>query len=135
MLFSFAVENLMKAFLIREKKTEYETRMRTKPNLPKELKTHDLVKLAIAVGEVFPRFKRLLDRDCEELLRRLTRRAEWSGRYPVPTDYRALTGIAPFLDGTPGLLSQKFSNDPHDALRLVNELCHTLNLHLKNAAS
>jgi hypothetical protein len=128
MLFSFAIENLMKAFLIRERKAEYEVRMKTSPNLPKELKTHDLMKLAIAVGEINPRFKRLFDRDFEELLRRLTRRAEWSGRYPVPTDYRALTGIAQFLDGSPGLLSHKVSTDPHEALRLVSELCHALNL-------
>jgi|SRR5208337_3470247 len=128
MLFSFAIENLMKAFLIREGKAEYEVRMKTKPNLPRELKTHDLMKLAIAVGEIIPRFKRLFDRDFEELLRRLTRRAEWSGRYPVPTDYRALPGIAQFLDGSPGLLSHKVSTDPHDALRLVNELCRALNL-------
>src|SRR5260370_41491742 len=57
MLFSFAIENLMKAFLIREKKAGYEVRMKTNPILPQELRTHDLLKLATAVGGIRPRFK------------------------------------------------------------------------------
>jgi hypothetical protein len=128
MMFSFAIENLMKAFLIREKKAEYEVQMKSNPILPQELRTHDLVKLAIAVGEVRPSFKRDFDHDREELLRRLTRRATWSGRYPVPLHYRQLQGEERFLDGTVGLLSYKTSADPNEAIRLVNELCIALNL-------
>lgn len=128
MMFSFAVENLMKAFLIRERKDEYMARMRAKPKLPNELKTHDLVKLATVVGEMRPRFKLAFDRDREELLRRLTRRATWSGRYPVPLDYTRLTAKTRFRDGTFGILSYKMSSDPQDAVRLVNELSLVLEL-------
>ena len=128
MLFSFAIENLMKAFLIRERKGEYEALMKVEPVLPRELKTHDLVILATAVGQIRPRFKHLLDRDCEELLRRLTRRATWSGRYPVPTEHRKLSGIEQFMDGSSGSLSYKVSTDQPDAMRLIKELSFALGL-------
>ncbi len=128
MLFSFAIENLMKAFLIREKKAGYEVRMKTNPILPQELRTHDLVRLATAVREIRPRFKQELDRDREELLKRLTRRATWSGRYPVPVGYQELSGEQRFLDGSVGSLSYKTNSDPGDAVHLVNELCSALGL-------
>jgi len=128
MLFSFAIEDLMKAFLIKERQSEYEAFMKARPVLPGELKTHDLVVLATAVGKIRPRFKHLLDRDCEELLRRLTRRATWSGRYPVPVEYPELSGLDQFLDGSSGSLSHKVSTDQSDAMRLIRELCLALGL-------
>jgi len=47
LLFSFAIENLLKASLVSHRKAEYEHQLKAHPVLPPELKQHDLVKLAI----------------------------------------------------------------------------------------
>ena len=102
MLFSFVIENLLKASLVRDKKTEYALQLKTKPVLPRELKEHDLVKLVIKAKEA-AKVKAEVDHDQEELLRRLVRRAVWSARYPVPASAEGMPGLQRFRDGKLGL--------------------------------
>ena len=93
MLYSFAIENLLKASLVSHKKVEYEHQLKERSVLPNELKEHDLDKLAIKAKEAARAAAELDDED-EELLRRLTRRAVWSARLPRTCAPRTHTGVA-----------------------------------------
>ncbi len=130
MLYSFAIENLLKASLVSHRKVEYEHQLKEHSVLPRELKEHDLVKLAIKAKEAAKATAELADED-EELLRRLTRRAVWSARYPVPTRYEHMAGLQKFRDGELGSISQETNADATDAQRLVHELSHELKLPLR----
>jgi len=80
MLASYAMENLLKALLIREKAFGIEAFNR---GLPDKLDTHDLVSLADSVG--------LVANDVvAELLTRMSSYAYWAGRYPAPTKEKFL---------------------------------------------
>jgi hypothetical protein len=84
MLVSFAMENLFKALIIKKEGEQLRKELRDKRRFPKKMKTHNLVDLAKQVA--FPI-------ECtpeEHLLRRLSRRSEWAGRYPVPLDEKRL---------------------------------------------
>lgn len=83
MLVSYAVENFLKAFIVRAKKNELESMLNSAdtPKFSEILKSHDLVKLARESR--FP----IKDQLQEDLLRRLARSAVWYGRYPVPTNF------------------------------------------------
>ncbi len=100
MLMSFCVENLLKAALIQVKGLSYKRDFRSclqadkksSKCFPFELKTHDLfdlsekADLALQDGE-------------EDLLRRLSRCAEWAGRYPSPLRYEEMSGAETFSNG------------------------------------
>lgn len=92
MLVAFAVENLLKASVVRDKKLEYEREFERSGSLPKELKSHDLTDLARRAGLRF-------DIAEEDLLRRLSRSAMWFGRYPVPLHYKQTALAEMFSDG------------------------------------
>lgn len=100
MLMSFCVENLLKAALIQAKVSSYKRDFRSCLHadkkssrcFPSELKTHDLFKLSEAAGLT------LQDGE-EDLLRRLSRCAEWAGRYPSPLRYEEMSGTEEFSDG------------------------------------
>jgi hypothetical protein len=92
MLVSYAIENLFKGALVRENSQRYKNDFGATKKFPEELQEHDLVRLA-----TLTRFT--LDLAREDLLRRLTRCAIWHGRYPVPLDYRELSGTETFKDG------------------------------------
>jgi len=83
MLIAYAVENLLKAAQVRARGFRYEEEFKDDGQMPKELKTHDLVNLAKMVGLK-------VDLQSEDLLRRLEQCAVWRGRYPVPTAYPEL---------------------------------------------
>ena len=92
MLLAFAVENLFKAAIVREKSWEFKQDFRNKSKFPNELNNHDLVELAKQVH-----FNYSLEE--EDLLRRLTRHAKWAGRYPVPLYYKKSARGEEFDDG------------------------------------
>lgn len=94
MLISYAIENFLKAFIVRVKKDELESILNSadNPKFPKILKSHDLVKLAREA--CFP----IRDQLQEDLLRRLARSAIWYGRYPVATNFHR-ANKEQFLDG------------------------------------
>jgi hypothetical protein len=92
MLMAYAMENLLKAAIVRVNSSEYKQAFRAKRKFPAALKGHDLMDLARKAG-----LKVNLDE--EDLLRRLTRSAVWFGRYPVPLYYRDNAGAETFSDG------------------------------------
>jgi hypothetical protein len=117
MLCSFALENLLKSRIVERRRFEFADSLRSTSKLPEELKGHDLYKLMCAAD--------LKDLAAEEesLLRRLTRSAEWYGRYPVPVSAPKLD---PFQkskhDDFQISLTQYSSDDRNDIKRLLREL-------------
>ncbi len=85
MLVAYAIENLCKGQLLRDRSEELratvakQIKEREPVKLPEWLKTHKLLALARSVG-LAPSFAE------EDLLKRLTFNSEWFGRYPLPTD-------------------------------------------------
>jgi hypothetical protein len=92
MLLAFAVENLLKAAIIKHHGLDYRMAFRERPKFPEQLKKHDLIELSKDAQLV-------IADDEEDLLRRLTRSAIWFGRYPVPLDYCEMSGVEEFNDG------------------------------------
>lgn len=90
-LIAYALENLCKGYIVDNLPRSVRENIRSKGVLPKELDSHDLVKLVERTGLV-------PDPQEEELLRRLERACIWYGRYPVPRFYRDL-GPKQFKDG------------------------------------
>ena len=110
MLISFAVENLLKAIIVREMRSEIIDEL-IRGRFPKILKSHDLI--ALSQLAEFPVKNQLY----EDLLHRLCRSAVWHGRYPVPLDYRSGRS-ARFLNGK----EYTISLDREIDLDLVKEL-------------
>jgi len=77
MLNAFALENILKAFIVRMQRAQW-TAIK---QIPKELRTHDLFILSktAKTQATAPAYR-------EELLRRLSRSSTWYGRYPIPVD-------------------------------------------------
>ncbi|MBI4232722.1 hypothetical protein HY605_05830 [Candidatus Peregrinibacteria bacterium] len=92
MLIAFAVENFFKAAMVRKNSYAFKQAFKLDNKFPKELLSHDLVKLANKAHFDFTLKE-------EDLLRRLTRHAIWAGRYPVPVDYKKSAGGEKFSDG------------------------------------
>jgi hypothetical protein len=111
MLMGFAFENLFKAVIVRRdgRGSPDKTKMLAK------VKDHDLPRLAKDAG--FP-----LDREREDLLRRMTRCAVWEGRYPVPTSWDKGRNTEIFSDGQSFLVAFFAGNDPERIDKLLNEL-------------
>ena len=104
MLMAFAVENLLKAGAVAQRGMEYKATFRESLAFPRELRSHNLVKLASTVG------LRLREGE-EDLLRRLARSAVWCGRYPAPMEYSAMSGTERHSDGSEYSVSWFGGND------------------------
>ena len=92
MLAAFAIENLLKAKLIRLHRGRIIDEVPRNAILPRFLKSHDLYNLAVRAG-----FS--VDSEDEKLLRRLARAGVWDGRYPAPAHARDLTALVTLSDG------------------------------------
>jgi hypothetical protein len=86
MLAGFAVENLCKGYLAGLLTPEEQEDVKA-GELPKKLKTHDLVELVRSTGMTFS------DRD-KDLLYRIGEAAIWRGRYPSPTYHDKIVSFA-----------------------------------------
>ena len=115
MLLAYAVENLLKAAIIRKKSLEYKSKFRETLKFPKELQSNDLVNLARKAQLEF-------SREEEDLLRRLTRSAVWYGRYPIPLHYKHSSGAETFCDGKDYLVSWFGGNDVERLNKFVDML-------------
>ena len=85
MLLAYAIENILKAKIVSIKCLEFKEKIDDSGRLPEELKSHDLYDLA----------KRLdisLNLKEESYLKRLSRSAVWTGRYPAPIKFEDLMG-------------------------------------------
>ena len=121
MLIAYAVENLLKAAIIREKSFEYKREFSETLRFPKELQSHDLVELARKANLN-------ISREEEDLLRRLTRSAIWYGRYPVPLDYKDISGVDIFSDGKKYFVSWFGGNDLERINKFIESLKDRLNI-------
>lgn len=90
MLAGFAVENLCKGYLAGLLTPEEQEDVKA-GELPKKLKTHDLVELVRSTGMTFS------DRD-KDLLQRIGEAAIWRGRYPSPTYHDKIVPFAQWED-------------------------------------
>jgi hypothetical protein len=126
MLNAYAVENLFKAALIqasqptagvfiqRQASPYYQEFMRT-GELPDELRSHDLFALAQKLGIKCGPGE-------EDLLRRLTRAAEWYGRYPVPISSSEFRGDEVFSSGKEYAVSYEAEDDVRRLRRMFVNL-------------
>jgi len=116
MLIGFAVENLLKSRIVKFDRKIWRAKILEQGRLPNELKDkHDLVALS-------HRARLRLVRDDEATLRRLTRYAQWAGRYPVPSHSAKSTGIEVFENGTEGLVDFQMESDLQELSRFINAL-------------
>jgi len=123
MLSSYAIENLLKAVIIKKPRKELENTINTSTKFPTILKEHDLFKLAKRAS--------LLNFTLgnEEYLKKLTRSAIGYGRYPMPTnpsDFNTFSVAE--QDKKRYSLSSYTSMDVKEVKRLVNEIRGFLNL-------
>jgi hypothetical protein len=117
MLSSYAIENLLKAVIIKKQRKELENTINTRTKFPAMLKEHDLFKLAkrgnllnFALGN-------------EEYLKKLTRSAIWYGRYPMPTNPSDFNPFSVTQQNQKSYsLSSYTSMDVKEVKRLVNEI-------------
>jgi len=115
MLLGFAVENLIKARLLMDNQVEFDRHVEEHGLLPDELKSHDLVGLANRVG-----WKYAIEE--EDLLRRFTRCAIWSGRYPIPSKWDSYATASRFSDGKEYATEWFNEGDPERAQALIAKL-------------
>ena len=102
MLVAYALENLLKAIIIRHRQNDLRGRLLR--NLPGVVKTHNLRDLAkkanvpVTVGE-------------EDLLHRLCWQSTWAGRYPIPVEASALKNVETYSDGKSYLMACFYLGD------------------------
>ncbi len=133
MLMSFCVENLLKAACVQNNGLTYKRDFRSclsadkksSQCFPSELKTHDLFKLSLVAGLA------LQDGE-EDLLRRLSRCAEWAGRYPSPLRYEEMSGAEKFSDGEEYSLSWFGGGDVARLNDFIRSLPPRLGLHTRH---
>jgi len=123
LLSSYAIENLLKAVIIKKRRKELENTINRSIKFPTILKEHDLFKLAKRAGLLS------FSLDNEEYLKKLTRSVIWYGRYPMPINPSNFNTFAVAeQDKTPYSLSSYTSMDVKEVKRLVNEIRGFLNL-------
>lgn len=133
MLMSFCVENFLKAALIqvegaqyrREFKSCLESGRRSAKCFPSALKTHDLFDLSVKA-------ELSLQAGEEDLLRRLSRCAEWAGRYPSPLRYEEMSGAEKFSDGEDYSLSWFGEGDLEKLNNFIPSLPQRLGLYTRH---
>lgn len=135
MLMSFCVENFLKAALVQARSAKYKQHFRfcvdsgARPGkgFPEDLKTHDLFELSHEL-------KLNLQEGEEDLLRRLSRCAEWAGRYPSPLRYQEMSGAEKFSDGEDYLVSWFGGADVEKLNNFIPSLPQRLGLHTRHWA-
>jgi len=111
MLVAYALENLLKAIIIRHHQNDLRGRLfRKLPDVV--VKTHNLKDLAKKAN-----IPTTLEE--EDLLVRLSRVSTWAGRYPIPIEDTHLKNVETYSDGKPYLTACFY---PEDADRLNNLL-------------
>jgi len=93
-LVSYALENLFKAIIVRERRDEIRDQFFQKGMLPKLINEHNLVKLSK---------KAYIKTDIkeEDILTRLSRLSKWKSRYPVSVELRDIQNVIQYSDGKP----------------------------------
>ena len=91
-LISYALENLLKALIIRDRSDEIRSRFTQTGKLPKLIRDHDLLELSRKAS-----IKMGINE--EDILRRLSRFSKWKSRYPVPVEPSDIQNIIKYSNG------------------------------------
>ena len=91
-LISYALENLLKALIIRDRSDEIRSRFTQTGKLPKLIRDHDLLELSRKASIK-------MDIKEEDILTRLSRFSKWKSRYPVPVELSDLQNVLKYSDG------------------------------------
>ena len=91
-LTSYAIENLLKALIIRDRRDEIRSQFFQTGSLPRLINGHNLLRLSREA-------KIKMDVYEEDVLTRLSRQSKWKGRYPVPVELAEMRNIAKYSDG------------------------------------
>lgn len=129
MLLSFAVENILKAAIVQRNRRQFlldfddvlAAGKNSRKGFPEALKSHDLYELATTADLS-------LKEGEEDLLRRLTRCAEWAGRYPSPLRYEDMSNAEQYADGETYSLSCFRGNDVERLKSFIRALPSRLGL-------
>ncbi len=113
MLAGFAMENVLKALIVQNQRESLEQEFSTKNELPKILKSHNLVVLAERAGLQFT------NEGTKKLLDRLTRHSVWAGRYPVPLRPSDLPAEDIFCLGANFITSSSFASSDWENLQIL----------------
>jgi len=119
LLAAFALENALKAYIVRANRDEFAQYIKEKKRLPEKLKSHDLEPLAVAAGIPIP------SKAESEFLTRMSRYAIWAGRYPSASHpSKTPTQLPPFIKVTEGWIPTKCYSTAD--IRLVDTLMRYL---------
>jgi hypothetical protein len=110
-LVSYALENLFKALIIRDRSDEIRAQFFQKGTLPSLIKGHDLVKLSKAADIKISITE-------EDVLTRLSRQSKWKSRYPVPVELSDMQNIIKYSNGK-GYFADYFKPDDIDQLDVI----------------
>ena len=91
-LVSYAIENLFKALIVRERRDEISSQFLQTGRLPRLINEHNLVKLSKETNMK-------VDIKEEDILTRLSRQSKWKSRYPVPVELHDIRNIIQYSDG------------------------------------
>ena len=91
-LISYALENLLKALIIRDRSDEIRSQFAQKGRLPSLIKEHDLARLSKKANIK-------MDIKEEDILTRLSRFSKWKSRYPVPVKLSDMQNLLKYSNG------------------------------------
>ena len=110
-LVSYALEDLFKALIIRDRGDEIRDQFGQTGRLPSLIKGHDLVRLS-------KRANIKIDIIEEDVLTRLSRQLKWKSRYPVPVELSDMRNIIKYSNGR-GYFTDYFKPDDIDQLDAI----------------
>ena len=119
-LISYALEDLFKALIIRDRSDEIRSQFAQTGRLPSLINEHDLVRLSKKANIK-------MDIKEEDILIRLSRQSKWKSRYPVPVELSDMRNILKYSNGKE-YFTDYFKPDDLDAL---NAIVKRLKDHLK----
>lgn len=120
MLNAYALENLLKGVFVKQNFTDIKSQVEKNHELPKQIKGHDLVKIA-------ERIKHLAF-NAEELnaLKRLSRYTTWQAKYPTPMLHEALKLDECSWEGGKGIVSELFCNHDPEVIDSIHAKARAL---------
>ena len=118
MLVAYALENLMKGYLIDRDKESLRREILSKARLPSALVTHNLTTLA-------SQCKLKMTVEEQVVFRRLSKHSNWIGRYPFAKNYRDFFHLSP-MNKIPSTGIAWSSSEIEEIKQLVRKVCRKI---------